>query len=214
MSPSPPLLRAYVKARAWTLSRMALRQRGPVKCRDCDGRCCTSRYNRMRVTPHEARVIADHLRALGPAALKSAILRLKASVRRYRLRAEPEAQAYTCPFFQQGDHSCGLPFDVKPVGCLAFNPDKEGNCGLDPLLFYPAHDAAKRLAPGEAIPIPVAVLATLGEQAPRTRNPGPGTRNPKPEPRKTENEADVAMPCHGCTDCGTSKKRWGFAISR
>ncbi len=155
---------AYRRARQALVAKMRRRQKATFSCAGCDGRCCTSRYNRMRVTPLEARHIARYLaRIFGrdPAARDRVLARLAESVRRFSLKRSETPQAYTCPFFESRGHLCTLPASVKPVGCLAFNPDRSARCDLDPLLFLPANQAAKAALAGPAYPIPVALLDAL-----------------------------------------------------
>ncbi len=117
----------------------------------------------MRIDAAEADVIAAHLRA-HPSDLPAWITRLEDSVRRFGL-GRPEAgdgrralarRRYTCPFYLEP--GCALPFEVKPLGCLAFNPrggglTDGGNCGTA--------GVASPLSPSELRPIPLAVLAAL-----------------------------------------------------
>lgn len=116
----------------------------------------------MRIDAAEARLIVAHLER-APEDLGHWRNRLESAVERFGL-GRPEAgdgrrslarRRYTCPFYEAP--GCALPFDVKPLGCLAFNPRRAGltdggdcgTAGVDP-------------APGaELLPIPLAVLATL-----------------------------------------------------
>ncbi len=160
---------AYLKARRALLAKMRRRQAAVFSCAGCDGRCCTARHNRMRVTPLEAVHIARYLTRIfrrTPAARAATEDRIQESIERFSLKKTEAPQAYTCPFFRAADHVCTLPATVKPIGCLAFNPNLEGNCAMDPLFFLPAHQAAKAARAGPAWPIPVAVLAELARQTP------------------------------------------------
>ena len=155
---------AYRRARRALIAKMRRKQKMAFSCVGCDGRCCTSLYNRMRITPLEARHIARYLsRIFGrdPSAREEILARLHESIRRFSLKRSEKPQAYTCPFFRTRGHLCMLPASVKPVGCLAFNPDRTARCDLDPLLFLPANQTAKGAAHGPAWPIPVAVLDAL-----------------------------------------------------
>src|SRR5436190_24219838 len=94
-------------------------QRNVRTCEGC-GLCCTEAYNSVRILPIEASRIATHLASLPEARQKNLVSRTTASIERYRLEPRTERQPYTCPFLES-DFSCALPFDVKPVACLAFN---------------------------------------------------------------------------------------------
>lgn len=155
---------AYRRARRALVAKMRRRQEAAFSCAGCDGRCCTSRYNRMRATPLEARHIARYLErifAKDGSVQGRIIARLRDAVSRFSLKRSEAPQPYTCPFFEEKGHLCALPASVKPVGCLAFNPDRGARCDLDPLLFLPANQAAKSALAGAAHPIPVAVLDAL-----------------------------------------------------
>ena len=67
---------------------------------------------------------------------------LKATISRYRLDSDLGngersflRRNYTCPFFEHKELGCSLEWQIKPYGCLAFNPNsvnKEGeNCESD-----------------------------------------------------------------------------------
>ncbi len=116
----------------------------------------------MRIGAEEAQRVASHL-GRTPENLPNWKKRLEASVARFGLD-RPEAgdgrrslarRRYTCPFYEEP--GCALPFDVKPLGCLAFNPrsagqTEGGDCGT----------AGVDLPAGtEPVAIPIAVLAAL-----------------------------------------------------
>jgi len=136
-------------------------QRTIRTCTGC-GLCCTEPWNSMTILPREADRIVAHLRRL-PAARRDALLeRARRAVQRWRLRRARGLPHYTCGFLEP-DMSCALPFDVKPVACLSFNPLTPDRCDQEPEWFARAGEeveAEQRAAGGEARrrPIPVAVL--------------------------------------------------------
>jgi 23S rRNA pseudouridine2605 synthase len=146
------------------------RVQGSIRtCEGC-GLCCTEAFNSVRILPIEGRRIAAHLGALPAARAAELLGRARDAVRRFRLRPGPARQAYTCPFLEP-DATCALPFDVKPVACLAFNPVTAERCEMQDERFDAAHaaqEAANRAAglASRRHPIPVAVLAA-SESAPR-----------------------------------------------
>ncbi len=82
----------------------------------------------MMVSPIEASELIDYLREnhLFTQEMKE---RLEQTVLKYRLnhsvgngRKSFLRRTYTCPFFNHGELGCPLPKEVKPYGCLAFNP--------------------------------------------------------------------------------------------
>src|SRR5262245_4626762 len=117
-------------------------QREVRTCEGC-GLCCTETYNSVRILPVEARRIADHLASL-PTTRRAALdARILESIRRFRLEPRVERQPYTCPFLE-ADFTCALPFDVKPVACLAFNPVTPDHCEMEVALFDRAHEEETR----------------------------------------------------------------------
>jgi Fe-S-cluster containining protein len=114
----------------------ALEVRG-IDCANCVGECCTSRANSMQITPAEARAIRAYLSANGTWN-DELIAKLRDCVREYRLDVElprfgsrPNLRrTYTCPFYTPGPRGCSLAREVKPYGCIAFNPVKAGARGL------------------------------------------------------------------------------------
>lgn len=96
-------------------------------CLQCPGTCCTFEANSMQVTPIEAHDILAHLKNndLHRPELKN---KLQQTVQTYRLDKMLSTggksslrRTYTCTFFNQKELGCGLPKDIKPYGCLAFN---------------------------------------------------------------------------------------------
>lgn len=153
------------------LIRKVLRVQQHVSCAGC-GLCCTERFNSVRVLPIEGAVIAHHLQSLKPRRRRDLLARLRDAVRRYRLRNDGKLAHYTCPFLER-DFSCALPFAVKPLACLSFNPVDRERCDQDERdysrLFGPL-DAlnAQHFRSARRAAIPVQVLAFMD------REPGPG----------------------------------------
>ena len=101
-----------------------------VSCRQCAGTCCTFVANSMKITPSEALDIYSYLSANERWTLELKE-HLQGTIDRFRLEADFSngrkdflRKTYTCPFFSGGKLGCGLPVDVKPYGCLGFNPKK------------------------------------------------------------------------------------------
>lgn len=125
----------------------------------------------MRTLPVEAERIAAHLRGPLSGRREEFETRMREAVTKYRLRPGASPKRYTCPFLEP-DRSCALPFDVKPVGCLAFNPVNVDACDMDGARFAPAYAEVQRENeedgfPATRAPIPVGVLAALAGKSPR-----------------------------------------------
>jgi Fe-S-cluster containining protein len=111
-----------------------------IHCQGCPGTCCTFRANSMQITPQEGRDILHHLQ-IQQDDLKLWQSRWQNCIEEFRLDVElcqgarALRKTYTCPFFSGGPHGCQLPPEVKPYGCLAFNPQtsqrNEENQGID-----------------------------------------------------------------------------------
>lgn len=85
----------------------------------------------MMVTPLEAFEMLDYLKSQNQlnADLK---IKLTENVTRFRLdhafgngKRSFIRRTYTCPFFSNQSLGCPLPREIKPYGCLAFNPHHE-----------------------------------------------------------------------------------------
>ncbi len=109
-----------------------------IGCESCLGECCTSRRNTMQITRSEASDIRLYLESQG--LWDNALIeRLRANILEYRLDVELPRfgsrqnlrRTYTCPFYFSGPKGCSLPREVKPYGCLAFNPTKENAKGIN-----------------------------------------------------------------------------------
>lgn len=146
----------------------ALNERG-VNCYNCPGHCCTSVANSMMVTPWETADVMGHLRAhnLLTDELK---LQLQENVRKFRLdvpmpgngRRGYLRRTYDCPFFAGSNLGCTIPKEVKPYGCLGFNPtlpnESEGkSCGSNQDILK-RREAQAPDDSGEKFPLPVALL--------------------------------------------------------
>jgi 23S rRNA pseudouridine2605 synthase len=147
-------------------------QRAVRTCEGC-GLCCTEAYNSVRILPIEASRIATHLRSLPDVRRAELAARISAAIARFRLEARIDRQPYTCPFLEP-DFTCALPFDVKPVACLAFNPVDADRCEMDARRFEAAHGRAARGnkqagLPALRVPIPVAVQAAMPGVGPGRR---------------------------------------------
>ena len=125
----------------------------------------------MQITRQEAADIRAYLEAHGlwNAGLLS---RLQENIREYRLDVELPSfgrrqnlrRTYTCPFYVSGPRGCSLPREVKPYGCLAFNPTQKGAKGLIDGCVSDQRQLAECVTAGpdtEKWPIPVALINLL-----------------------------------------------------
>lgn len=110
-----------------------------IHCFQCTGTCCTMSANSMQVTPLEAfemilslDVTEDNIQEIKQ--------KLQETINHYRLDHEislgKKAQAhlrktYTCPFFVPGPKGCTIKKELKPYGCLGFNPRQESESGTN-----------------------------------------------------------------------------------
>lgn len=111
-------------------------------CAQCPGHCCTAVANSMQTTPLETVDVLDYLRQEGrwTPELKE---KLRENIKKFRLDQIPGngkrnylRRTYDCPFFAGKNLGCTLSRDIKPYGCLGFNPtepnEAEGkSCGSD-----------------------------------------------------------------------------------
>jgi hypothetical protein len=116
------------KRRETLLSAMKEFDKTQINCATCTGKCCTSVANSMQCSPIESLEIFNWLNdeKLWD---DNMILKLKTCISDYRLdyeipttRGVPLRRTYTCPFFNHGPLGCLLKPEIKPYGCLAFNP--------------------------------------------------------------------------------------------
>lgn len=114
-----------------------------IHCLSCTGTCCTMSANSMQITPLEAFEI---ILSLSPTSENIDELRgkLKQNIQNYRLDHEiflgkkshsHLRKTYTCPFFFPGAKGCTIKKELKPYGCLGFNPktlnDNGSQCASD-----------------------------------------------------------------------------------
>lgn len=99
-----------------------------TNCSGCRGKCCTFVANSMMVTPIEAYDLYHYLveNDLWGSELEE---NLDNCIKSFRLndglslgRGREFRRTYTCPFYLNRFPGCPLPRNVKPYGCLAFNP--------------------------------------------------------------------------------------------
>ncbi len=128
--------------RSGLLERMSSLDTSNVNCSNCAGKCCTMMANSMMITPIEAVDLRSYLyeKWMWNDELKE---KLKECVKDFRLddmlnlgRGRTFRRTYTCPFYMSTFPGCPLPAEVKPYGCLGFNPTvgtpKEGEgCTTD-----------------------------------------------------------------------------------
>jgi len=155
-------------SRQTILNQMQTLWQQNVSCQKCVGHCCTSKSNSMQITKAEAHDIYQHLKKEG-LINQDLIDKLNETIELYRLEVEMPAlgkkinfrRTYTCSFYTPGATGCSLPFAVKPLGCLAFNPIEEKsyellNCLSDQKLL---EIVSEKNSP--KLPIPLAVLAEI-----------------------------------------------------
>jgi Fe-S-cluster containining protein len=108
-----------------------------IHCFNCAGTCCTFSANSMQITPIEAFEILISLEAT-EANLEDLKSALQKNILDYRLNHEIFLgkkinsllrKTYTCPFFIAGAKGCTIKKELKPYGCLGFNPRIENDNG-------------------------------------------------------------------------------------
>lgn len=118
------------KRRLLLQERMNCLDSANSNCSNCSGKCCTFMANSMMITPIEAMDLYIYLNEenLWNDELKD---KLKQSIKDFRLsetfdigRGRSFRRTYTCPFYMTKFPGCPLPTEIKPYGCLAFNPTK------------------------------------------------------------------------------------------
>lgn len=140
-APHSSMVRCSPRARRERLLETMKIQEGlGFDCRACPGECCTSKSNSIKIDDIEAYEIYSHLVASG-LWTEGLIRKLRDCICDYRLDVEIPSfgsrpnlrRTYTCPFYAKasnGPFGCSLPRDVRPLGCLAFNPTREHSRGL------------------------------------------------------------------------------------
>jgi Fe-S-cluster containining protein len=121
-------------------------------CAACPGHCCTAIANSMQTTPLETLDVLNYLRESGRWSEELKI-KLSDTIKKFRLDQIPGngrknylRRTYDCPFFAGSNLGCTIPKEVKPYGCLGFNPSapREENgdsCSSDQQLLL-AREAA------------------------------------------------------------------------
>ncbi len=108
-----------------------------IHCYNCTGTCCTYSANSMQISPLEAFEIIISLEVTNENILDLKN-KLKKNIKDYRLDHEfylPKKtnpllrKTYTCPFFVEGSKGCSIKKELKPYGCLGFNPRIESDNG-------------------------------------------------------------------------------------
>ncbi|MGZ3788717.1 MAG: hypothetical protein ACXVLQ_09355 [Bacteriovorax sp.] len=108
-----------------------------IHCFHCTGTCCTMSANSMQITPLEALEIILSLN-VSVETLPELKLKLQKNIQDYRLDHEiflgkknlsHLRKTYTCPFFSPGPKGCTIKKELKPYGCLGFNPRFENDNG-------------------------------------------------------------------------------------
>jgi len=123
-----------------------------INCSACPGHCCTAVANSMQTTPLETQDVLNYLRESGRWTMELK-QKLQATVDKFRLDSIPGngkrsylRKTYDCPFFEGKSHGCTIPREVKPYGCLGFNPsaphETEGkSCSSDQSLLLKRESA-------------------------------------------------------------------------
>lgn len=110
-----------------------------IHCYNCTGTCCTMNANSMQVTPLEAFEMVLSL-DINESNLEEIKKLLNENIQHYRLDHEiflgkkahtNLRKTYTCPFFIPGPKGCTIKKELKPYGCLGFNPKLENDNGTN-----------------------------------------------------------------------------------
>jgi hypothetical protein len=153
----------YHKRRQYLINQMQDLIEQKLDCFSCTGVCCTSLHNSMKITSEEAIEIKNYLLKEKKWNLELK-LKLEDTVKDFRLdktlilkKGIEFRRTYTCPFYKGSSLGCDLPKEIKPLGCLAFNPvEKEvkngGNCQV-----YPENEQLK-ISELDSAPIPIKLL--------------------------------------------------------
>lgn len=108
-----------------------------IHCFNCSGTCCSFSANSMQITPLEAFEIILSLN-ITHENLEPIKEKLSQNIKDFRLDREIFLgkktnsllrKTYTCPFFVAGPKGCTIKKDLKPYGCLGFNPRIENDNG-------------------------------------------------------------------------------------
>lgn len=152
------------------LNEMDSLNRSGINCFDCPGHCCTSLANSMMITATETSDIVTYLKKSGRFTEELKV-RLADTIKKFRLdvpmpgngRRSFLRRTYDCPFFEGKSLGCSLPKEVKPYGCLGFNPTEPGetegkSCSSNQLLLAKREDEFPEDVSNK-LPLPVALLA-------------------------------------------------------
>ena len=142
-----------IKALSIAWSRKQARRVFP--CKGCTHNCCTGRHNSMKMTRLEAEQIWAWL---GPVQRKRFVEKARQVIADHRLDKDP-GRHYRCPFLTEGSR-CSLSAQVRPLACLSFYPDDNGDCyipeGRHDRQFQALMDAnRKKYGRAKILPIPL-----------------------------------------------------------
>jgi len=141
------------------------------KIRTCEGcgLCCTAAYNSVAILPLEAHRIRAWIERLPFERRAELLRRIETTIRRFGLDGSGRDRNYTCAFLEK-DFTCALPFEVKPIACLSFNPVHRERCEMEVVQFLRAHrleekdNEARGFSP-KRLAIPVAVKLAVLERS-------------------------------------------------
>lgn len=134
-----------------------------LHCGSCVGTCCTFVANSMQVDEIQANDMKTWL-VEQDRWNEELFVKLEECIEEFRLDREISnmrvRRTYTCPFYTGAKLGCSIAPEVKPYGCLAFNPrttgvTNGGECRSDQALL----ESLDVKLVGEKKPIPVALLA-------------------------------------------------------
>jgi len=126
-----------LKRREQLITEMAKLNAQEIHCYKCTGTCCTKSANSMQVTPLEAFEIILSLQ-VNAESIGDLRNLLQENIKNYRLDHEiflgkkanqHLRKTYTCPFFIPGPKGCSIKKELKPYGCLGFNPKTQNDNG-------------------------------------------------------------------------------------
>lgn len=123
--------------RALMIDEMTKLSDQKIHCFNCTGTCCTMSANSMQITPFETfeMILSLDVNENNVEKIKES---MKENIRHYRLDHEISTgkkahshlrKTYTCPFFVPGPKGCTIKKELKPYGCLGFNPKLENDNG-------------------------------------------------------------------------------------
>jgi hypothetical protein len=150
------------------IDEMKKLEQANITCSKCAGHCCTYEKNSMMVTPLEAQDIFSYLKENNR--LNHELhQKLSTCIQDFRLNHPMPGngkrsfmrRTYTCPFFKDQHLGCSLPVEIKPYGCLGFNPTTSGevlgkDCNSNQKLLIERESFG--MSSGEKKSIPVALM--------------------------------------------------------